>query len=48
MENKFTKDLRDMNNYLPLRNYSKTINTIGRITGGTLLLNKVKNLLVEY
>lgn len=37
-----------MNNYLPLRNYSKTINTIGRITGRTLLLNKVKNLSVGY
>lgn len=46
MQNKFITDLRDTNNYLPLRNYSKTINTIGRVTGRTLLLNKIKNLAV--
>lgn len=38
--------LNNSDNYLPLRNYSKTIDASGRITGRTLLLNKVKNLAV--
>ena len=38
--------LNNADNFLPLRNYSKTIDAVGRITGRTLLLNKVKNLAV--
>lgn len=40
------KSLNNADNFLPLRNYSKTIDSTGRITGRTLLLNKVKNLAV--